>query len=140
MLSPGPLHLPVPIVFTACQGVQQITGGSFNILSIYDRLTIAVLPDGTPPETVRIQVVTVWTGGQGDFEQILRLRTVDGAQASELRTPFHLNGTSARHYVVSLWEIPACAGIYTMTVARPDMELLRQDFTIEIQAAAAGRP
>ena len=125
------MNLPVPIVFTVCRAVQQLTDGTFNILSIYDRLNFYVLPDGTRPDTVTLQVVTVWTGGQGPFRQLINVLDSDAApivpgQAAD----FTLASTSSRHYNVALIAIPAKEGVYTITVGRPDMELLRQDFTI----------
>jgi hypothetical protein len=125
------MNLPVPIVFTVCRAVQQVTDGTFNILSVYDRLNVYVMPDGTRADTVTLQVVTVWTGGQGSFRQLLNVLNDDGAPVvPEQATAFTLASTSSRHYNVGLIVIPAKEGVYTITVGRPDLELLRQDFTI----------
>ncbi len=126
----GFLTRPVPIVFTVCKGVQQIVDGTFNVLSVFDRVNLYRMPDGTVPETVTLPTVTVWTGGQGDFKQILRILNPDGNEILSQETEFQLKSTSQRHYIVSVVSIPAAEGVYTLTVGRPDMELLRQDFTV----------
>lgn len=127
------LDKPVPVIFAVCQGVQQLVNGAFNLLGIFDKMSVFRLPDGTAPDAVTIQVVTVWTGGRGDFEQVIRVRDQDATQVAEARTPFSLLVTSARHYIINLINIPAREAIYALTVARADEEeLLRQDFTIVI--------
>lgn len=128
----NPLTLPVPVIFAVCQGVQQLANGAFNLLGIYDRITVYQLPDGTTPDTVTLQVATVWTGGNGRFEQVLRLLNQDGEQVVESRSSFTLAGTSARHVIVAMIAAPAREGVYTFTVGRGEEELLRQDFTIEV--------
>ena len=136
----SPLNLPVPIVFTVCQGIQQVVGGTFNVLSIFDRLTLPMLPDGTPPQSVRLQVLTVWTGGRGAFEQVLRVLDSDGREIFGGRTPYTLAGTSHRHYIVALIDLPAAPGVYTLTAGRPELELVRQDFTIELAQLPGSAP
>lgn len=128
----GFLTQPVPVIFAVCQGVQQLADGAFNLLGIFDRMIVFTLPDGTKPDRIVLQVATVWTGGQGDFEQVLRLLDQDGTTVVEARTSFVLTGTSHRHYIISLIGVPAQEGIYTITVGRGAEELLRQDFTIAI--------
>lgn len=32
-VNDGPLNKPVPIIFTVCQGAQQLVDGTFNLLS-----------------------------------------------------------------------------------------------------------
>lgn len=126
----GFLTQPVPIVFTVCKGVQQITDGTFNVLSVFDRVNLYRMPDGSTPQTVTLPTLTVWTGAQGDFRQILRVLDADGNEILSQETDFKLNSTSHRHYVVSVMSMPAAEGVYTLTVGRPDFELLRQDFTV----------
>lgn len=123
---------PVPVVFAICQGVQQLASRAINLLGIFDRLTVYRLPDGTAPDAVTLQVVTIWTGGQGEFEQVLRVLDQDGSLVGEARTAFALEGTSHRYYNINLIAIPVREGIYTLTVGRSEEELLRQDFTVEI--------
>lgn len=127
------LSQPNPIIFTVCQGVQQLTNGAFNLLGVYDKMLVSQLPDGTLPDSVTLQVVVVWTGGQGKFEQILRVLDQDAQQIGEVRAKFELASTSARHYAIALLGMPIKEGILTLTVARGDgEELLREDFTIEV--------
>ena len=47
------LGRPVPIVFAACQMVQQLSNGAFNLLGIFDKLTLFRLPDGSVADTVQ---------------------------------------------------------------------------------------
>jgi hypothetical protein len=126
----GFLTQPVPIVFTVCKGVQQITDGTFNILSVFDRLSLYRMPDGSTPPVVTLPTVTVWTGGQGNFKQVLTVLDADGAEVAVQESEFQLTSTSHRHYVVGIISVPAKEGVCTLTVGRPDMELLRQDFTV----------
>lgn len=126
------LSQPVPIIFTCCQGWQQLATGGFNLLGIFDRLTVGRLPDGRSPDAVNLQVVTVWTGGQGEFEQVLRVLDQDGQQVVEARLAFSLPSTSARTILINMLVIPVREGVYTITVGRGQDELLRQDFTLLI--------
>lgn len=128
----GFLARPVPIVFAVCQGVQQLANGGINLLGIFDRMTVHQLPDGTLPDTVSLQVLTMWTGGQGTFTHVLRLLDQDGRQILETRAGFALPNTSHRHIIVDLIAFPVREGTSTLAVFRGDDELLRQDFTIEV--------
>ncbi len=127
------LSQPVPILFAVCQGVQQLANGAINLLGIFDRLVVYRLPDGTLPEVVNLQVVTLWTGGQGNFEQVFRLLNQDGQQILEMRTNFTLRETAHRHLIVNLIAFPAQEGVFTLITGREEVELLRQDFTLVIE-------
>ena len=126
------LDKPVPIVFAVVQGIQQLVDRTLNLLSIYDKLIAHKLPDGTLPDSVTIQVVTIWTGGQGDFEQVIQVLDQDAKLIGESKMQFHLPRTSHRFYMVALINMPVRVGIFTLTVARGTDELLRQDFTVEV--------
>ncbi|HTE85312.1 MAG TPA: hypothetical protein VK821_11310 [Dehalococcoidia bacterium] len=127
------LNQPVPILFAVCQGIQQLAGGALNLLGIFDRLTLYRMPDGTAPDAVNLQLITQWTGGQGDFEHVIRLLDQDGNTIGENRTSFSLPGPSHRHNIQTLMAFPVREGPITIIVCRAEVELLRQDFTIEVQ-------
>lgn len=57
----------------------------------------------------------------------------DGGMILEARQSFELASTSVRQYNINLVTFPLHAGVITMTIGRGDEELLRQDFTIEVQ-------
>jgi hypothetical protein len=126
------LDKPLPIIFAVCQGVQQLTNGAFNLLGVFDKITVYKLPDGTRPDAFTVQIVTAWTGGRGDFEEVIGVLDEDGNRVGEARTAFALPATNHRHYNISVMALPAKEGILTLTVARADEELLRQDFTVEV--------
>ena len=123
---------PVPFIFAVCQGVQELANRTFNLLGIFDRLIVFELPDGTKPSAVGLQVVTVWTGGEGEFPHVLRVLDEDANLILEAPGTFRLNDVSQRHYQVNLISFPLREGPLTLTVGRGDEELLRQQFTIEV--------
>lgn len=127
------LNAPVPIVFAACQLVQRLDTGALNVLGIFDTFTIGRLADGSLPDLISIEVVTVWTGGQGEFEQVIRLRDQDSREIAEARTLFTLSTTSQRHSIVVRLPVPGRAEVWALTVARGEVELLRQDFTTQME-------
>lgn len=129
------LTQPVPIVFAVVQGYQRLDDGTFNLLGIFDRMTIGVPAGENVPAGLGIQIVTVWTGGRGDFVQTLRILDQDGNEVGGAQTPCSLTGTSARHILLATVVIPVRAGSVTIMVGRGDEELLRQDFTVEVQQA-----
>jgi hypothetical protein len=132
------LDKPVPIIFAVCQGWQQLKNDTWNFLSIFDRMIVRPLPDGTLPDSVTVPVVTSWTGASGSFEQWLQVLDADANKVGEARTPFVLPSTSSRHNIITVMALPPVAGVYTLTVGRPDYEvLLRQDFTLQV---AGGPP
>ena len=136
----GPLNRPLPIVFAVSRGIQQLTDGSLNILSVYDRLNVMQMPDGTRAETVTLQVACCWTGGNGAFTQVLRFLDADGHQIAEQQTDFTLPDVVHRHWVIALVTIPSTDGVYTIAVGRSDQELLRQSFTIGTMIAPGTAP
>lgn len=125
-----PLSLPVPVIFAFAQAAQPLASGALNIIGIFDKMTLYRGPDGETPESVTIPIVTVWTGGRGDFEQVLRVLDEDGGLLIEARQPFSLAGTSSRHWIQSLLAFPVKEGVMTVILCRGGEELLRQDFTL----------
>lgn len=130
----GFLTKPFPIIFAFCQAIQQLADGAINLLGIYSGLTVWIMPDGTRADVINVPVVTVWTGGLGEFEQVIRVRDQEGQIVAEMRFAFALKGTSDRHTIAGLMALPVREGPHTVTVSRgdDDEELSRQDFVITI--------
>jgi hypothetical protein len=129
------LGKPVPIVFAVCQGWQELRNGTFNLLGMFDKMMLRRLPDGSLPNRVALPIFSTWTGGVGDFEQVITILNQDGSVILSHPTKFHLTSTSHRHNIVAQLAFAPVEGAITITIGRPDQELLRQDFTFEVEAA-----
>ena len=126
------MSLPVPIVFVVCEEVRQRPDGGIDVFAVYDRLNLRLPSRGIAPPVAPITIVTCWTGGGGPFEQVLRPLDADGRVLAEDVAGLTLPEPAARHWTGTRLTVPVQDDVYTLTVGRLDIELLRQTFTVAV--------
>src|SRR5262245_44112022 len=110
MTNPGPLSdRPRPIIACICSDFQQVAGGGFNLIRIYDSINVP-RPEGFPtdqPLPVVVRAVTCWTEGIGQHTHQLRLLDQDAEPVvTSPQVSFTLPDFNERYWILDQIIIP----------------------------------